>query len=138
MLDMIERLNSVADFDRSLMSANLILFAFAAWSGPCYRSRTTMTDAFDQLRRSSTLLDVSIAELDFTDQSGNTWNRVAAWLSSQNNIDTTSYMYSGAGSVAWVRDGSVVDSVVNAHHTGTAELIDRSILAFPNRIPNGG
>ncbi len=131
MLDMIERLNSVADFDRSLMNANLILFAFAAWSGPCRQSLTTITAAYDRLCQSSLLLNVSIAQIDFTEQSGDMWNRVAAWLSSQNNIDTSSYMYSGAGSVEWVRDGSVVDSVVNAYHTGTAELVDRSVLAFP-------
>ncbi len=83
MLDMIERLNSVADFDRSLMSANLILFAFAAWSGPCRQSRTSITAAYDRLCQSSPLLDVSIAQIDFTEQSGDMWNRVAAWLSSQ-------------------------------------------------------
>ncbi len=95
MLDMIERLNSVADFDRSLMNANLILFAFAAWSGPCRQSLTTITAAYDRLCQSSLLLNVSIAQIDFTEQSGDMWNRVAAWLSSQNNIDTSSYMYSG-------------------------------------------
>ncbi len=56
MLDMIERLNSVADFDRSLMNANLILFAFAAWSGPCRQSLTTITAAYDRLCQSSLLL----------------------------------------------------------------------------------
>lgn len=138
MLDMIERLNSVAEFDGSLTNTNLILFAFAAWSGPSHQSRGAITDAFAQLQRSVPTLEISIAEIDFTGQSGDIWDRVAAWLALQNNIDLASYMYSGAGSVAWARDGNVVDSVVNAHHTGTTGLVDRSVHAFPDRIQNGG
>ena len=137
MLDMIERLNSVADFDQSLTNPNLILFAFAAWSGPSHQSRDAINGAYTQIRRAFPKLEISIYEIDFTDQSGEIWDRVAAWLASQSNIDP-SYMDSGAGSVAWVRDGNVVDSVVNAHHTGTAALIDLSVHAFPDRIENGG
>jgi hypothetical protein len=138
MLDMFERLDSVADFDRSLLSANLILFAFAAWSGQSHQSRSTMTDAIGRLRRSSPSLEVWLAEIDLTDQGGDIWDRVASWLASQLSIDATSFMYSGAGSVAWVHNGSVVDSVVNAHQTGITELVDRSILAFPIGFGNGG
>ena len=135
---MIERLSSVADFDRSLTNTNLILFEFAAWSGPSHQSRGVVTDAFAQLRRSAPTLDISIVEIDVTEQSGDIWDRVTAWLTDQNNVDPTTYMYSGAGSVAWVRDGNVVDSIVNAHHTGTAGIVDRSVHAFPDRIQDSG
>lgn len=138
MPDMIERLNSIADFDQSLTHPNVILFAFAAWSGPAHQSRDAVIRAWDQLQRDSSTLGISIYEIDFTEQNGELWDRVATWLVSQTNIDRGSYMYSGAGSVAWIRDGNVVDSIVNTHHTGTDELVDRSVHAFPDCIENGG
>ena len=106
--------------------------------GASHQSCCGIPDAFARLRRTSPLLDISICELDFTEQTSDLWNHVETCLPLQLTVDATSYMYSGAGCVAWIRDGLVVDSVVNAHHTGMAELVQRSILAFPNRIQNGG
>ncbi len=49
----IERLNSIVDFDRSLTKANVIFFVFAEWSGPSRQSRDVVIDAFGQLKRNS-------------------------------------------------------------------------------------
>ena len=103
MLDMIERLSSVTDFDQSLTHSNVIFFAFAAWSGPARQSRDTINGAVTKLRRDFPVPAVSIFEVDFTEQRGEMWDRATVWLASQSNIDAASYMYSGAGSVAWIR-----------------------------------
>ena len=79
MPDMIERLNSIPDFDQSLTTPNVILFAFAAWSGPAHQSRDAIIRAWDQLQRDSLTLGISIYEIDFTEQNGELWDRVAAW-----------------------------------------------------------
>jgi hypothetical protein len=133
-----ERVESVVEFDKGLNRPKVILFAFAAWSGPAYQSRQTVDTTFKHLQRTFPMLDISLLEIDLTEQEGEIWDRTGTWLTTKNNVDADTFMYSGAGSVAWIRDGNIVDSVVNAHHTGAAALVDRSVRAFECKVDNGG
>ena len=132
-----ERIKSVIDFDEQLSRPNVILFAFAAWSGQACLSRQTVDTAFKHLQRTFPMLDLSLLEIDLTAQEGEIWDRTGAWLKTRNDIDADTFMYSGAGSVAWICHGNIVDSVVNAHHTGAAALVVRSVRAFECKVDNG-
>lgn len=127
---MFQLLTSAADITRLLSSENAIVFVFAAWSGPSRKSRKTVSDACEIIQRKTPALELSIAELDFTKQEGEIWDWTETWLSRQDNVNVGTFLYSGAGSVVWIRDRLIVDSVVNADKTGVDELVDRSLIAF--------
>jgi hypothetical protein len=57
-------------------------------------------------------LITDLLRIDLSEQSGEMWNAVEEWLGSQSISDAGSLMHGGAGSIMWVRSGTIVRYVV--------------------------
>lgn len=99
-----------------------VLFLWVEWSMTAREARTLVNQASAGWQFPCYVLDVS-------DQSGALWDALAAWLTTERR-PASALMFSGNGSLLWVRSGRVALHTVAPVSLGAATLqaLTRSVF----------
>lgn len=122
-------IRSRTDFADVLLQPRAFLFFRVFWSGPALSSEKVAEKVVTKWQATQPDLPAPCYVADLSEQCGEMWDAIGAWLVSENR--PAGLMWSGAGPLLWLRSGHVVAHVVNSNYFGVAKLTaaSRSIFA---------
>ncbi len=104
-------LESKADFVAAQSQTDAVMFLWANRSGPAHASRKLAESMIVHWRSTDRLQYLTCCVVDVSEQSGELWETIGAWLMAQ-GLPAGPLMMSGAGPLLWLRSGRVVLHVV--------------------------
>lgn len=110
-----QRIESTADLDKLRDQERAVVFLWVNWAIHALHSANIAERMIAEWNREHPNADIDLLQIDVSEQSGDIWDAVAVWFESQHIPDVGSLMYGGAGSIIWVRSGTIMQYVINAN-----------------------
>lgn len=130
------------EFAAALTQPRAFLFLWVNWAIQARRSRAVVDEVVASWNGEEPCQPVPCYMVDVSDQSGDVWDALAAWLTAEGR-PAGHLMMSGVGPLLWVRSGRVVLHVLAPIHYGPSKLVAASRDAFaadaePGATADGG
>jgi hypothetical protein len=109
------KIETIADLDILRERQCAVVFIWVDWAIHARQSAGNAERMIAEWNGKHPNLITDLLRIDLSEQSGEMWNAVEEWLGSQSISDAGSLIHGGAGSIMWVRSGTIVRYVVNAN-----------------------
>jgi hypothetical protein len=123
-------IRDTSEFAVALDRPCAFLFLWVDWAVHARNSRRVVDDAVASWHAEHPGRPIPCYTVDVSDQSGELWDALAAWLTAEAR-PAVHLMMSGVGPLLWVRSGHVVLHALSPLQYGPARLAAMSRGAFP-------
>jgi hypothetical protein len=126
------KIETIADLEKLRGREFAVVFIYVDWAIHARQSANTAERMIADWKSEHPSANIDLSQIDLSEQSDEMWDAVEEWLGSQSIPDVGSLMHGGAGSVMWVRSGTIVRYVINANSetvNGLVALMSQSFGA---------
>ncbi len=130
------KIQDTAQLDALLSQPRAVVVLWVDWAIHARRSADSAEQMIARWNREHPDASVDLSQIDLSEQAGEIWDAAGDWLSSQKVADVGVLMYSGAGSILWMRSGHLVRYVLNGNSKTVDELLELMNESFGPLEPN--
>ena len=124
------------DLQEARLSPRALVFLWVNWAGQARQSEAVLNKLLESWQRAFPQYPISGYRADLSDQEGEVWNVIRAWLTAEER-PVDSLTYGGGGSLVWLNSGKIrMHSICLGQLEGLKLLsATRSVFEISEAIP---
>lgn len=124
-------ITTVLDLNEARTQERALIFLWVVWAIHARYSEVVVRRLLESLQEAPPIA-VAPYRIDVSDQEGPVWEALKRWLQVE-PMAKGNLLWGGAGSLLWVRSGTIAHSVVNAAQVEDDKLLEITREAFGER-----
>lgn len=119
-----------SELEFALSTPRAMVFLWVNWAVHAFSSRSIVARVLQAWRTVNSNPSVPCFEINVSDQCGEVWDSLTAWLSKE--ARPNQILFAGSGSFLWIESGRVLAHVLNPNSFGESKLYRATCSIWPS------